>query len=64
MHRGITLAWGCRETLVVKEEKMVLLFAIPSLLFLGGLGMMMWAEAKYTRRDESERDPMFVRKSR
>lgn len=40
---------------------MVLLFAIPSLLFLGGLGMMMWAEAKCTRRDENEREPMFVK---
>ncbi len=43
---------------------MVLLFAIPSLLFLGGLGVMMWAEARNIRRDENERDPMFVRKSR
>ncbi len=44
--------------------EMVLLFAIPSLLFLGGLGVMMWAEARNIRRDENERDPMFVRKSR
>lgn len=43
---------------------MVLLFAIPSLFFLGGLGAMMWAEARSTRRNESERDPMFVTKSR
>ena len=43
---------------------MVLLFAVPSLLFLGGLGAMMWAEARNTRRNENERDPMFVRKGR
>jgi len=43
---------------------MVLLFAIPSFLFLGGLGFMMWAEAKDGRRNESVRDPMFVRKNR
>jgi type IV secretory pathway TrbD component len=43
---------------------MTLLFAIPSFLFLGGLGVMMWVEAKSTRRNENERDPIFVRRSR
>ena len=43
---------------------MILLFVIPSFLFLGGLGVLIWAEAKDVRRDENGRDPMFVRRSR
>ena len=44
--------------------KMVLLFVVPSFLFLGGLGIMMWAETKCTRRNEDARDPMFGGKHR
>ena len=47
-----------------RERKMVLLFVVPSFLFLGGLGIMMWAETKCTRRNEDVRDPMFGRKHR
>ncbi len=43
---------------------MVLLFAIPSFLFLSGLGIMMWAEERCTRRSENEVNPMFARKRR
>ncbi len=43
---------------------MVLLFAIPSLLFLGGVAVMMWAEERCTRRDGKERSPMFNGKGR
>jgi len=43
---------------------MVLLFAIPGFLFLGGLGIMMWTEAKCSRRNEDAEDPMFGGKRR
>ncbi len=43
---------------------MVLLIAIPGFLFLGGLGIMMWTDAKCTRRSDNKVDPMFGTKRR
>ncbi|MGA2108367.1 MAG: hypothetical protein ABSH25_12085 [Syntrophorhabdales bacterium] len=43
---------------------MILLMLIPGFLFLGGLGIMMWMEAKCTQRNDDVRDPMFGGKRR
>jgi len=43
---------------------MAFLFAIPSFLLLGGLGIVIWAEAKDTRRCEIARDSISLRKRR
>ena len=48
---------------VLLEEEMFLVFAIPMFLFLCGLGILTWTETKSLRRDETAVDPMFSRKA-
>ena len=43
---------------------MLLLFTIPTSLFLCGLGILMWAETKSAKRNEKAADSMFLRKRR
>jgi len=54
-----------RGEAVLEEGKMsILVWIVPAFLFLVGLCVMLRSETKCIGRDESTRDPMFIRKQR